>query len=94
MNIGKTVRVALSLSLVAAAFAAVMIPQVGCSADVCSTSEEQACTSTYTTCTQAAAATADLAACQKCVTDYCNCYDACGNTCDEQTLNASCGAGG
>src|SRR5438874_105716 len=38
-----------------------------CSSKTCSTSEEQACTSTYTDCVNKAAAAADKAACQKCI---------------------------
>lgn len=69
--------------------------QVACSsttdsAKTCSQSEDSACTGTYTTCVADAAASADKAACQKCVDDYCSCYDKCGNTCDKQKLAGQC----
>ena len=60
------------------------------SAGTCSSSEDKACTDTFDTCTQTAAANADKAACQKCVDNYCNCYSACGNTCDRPKLSATC----
>jgi len=64
--------------------------QVACSSKTCSSSEDQACTNTYTTCITTAAAAASLAQCQKCVDDYCNCYNACGNTCDSAKLKGQC----
>jgi hypothetical protein len=62
--------------------------EVACSssAKTCTQSEDQACTDTYTTCISAAAANADLNACQKCNDDYCGCYDKCGTTCDKSKL--------
>ncbi len=57
-------------------------------AKVCTTTEEAACTTPFTECTSNAAATADKAACVKCVDDYCACYSACGNTCNKADLNA------
>ena len=59
-------------------------------AKTCSQSEDRACTDTYTTCVNAAAAAADKAACQTCVDDYCSCYSKCGNSCDKQTLSSTC----
>jgi hypothetical protein len=58
----------------------------GCSASVCSADEENACTTTYTNCTTAAALAVDEAAGKKCGDDYCSCYDACGSTCDRSKL--------
>lgn len=63
---------------------------LGCSSKVCTTSEESACTSTYTSCINTAALTADKVACQKCVDDYCACYSACGNTCNKAQLSGQC----
>ena len=82
-------------SLISLAVAAMVITtfaanELGCSSKVCTSSEESACTSTYTSCTSKAAATADHAACVKCVDDYCNCYSACGNTCDKSRLQGTC----
>ena len=65
-------------------------PQAGCSSKTCSSSEESACTNTFTDCTNKAAAAADKAACQKCVDNYCSCYDSCGNTCDRDKKSATC----
>jgi len=77
----------LSLVLLAAS-------QLACSsstpAKVCNTTEESACTNTYTDCSTKAAAAADHAACLKCVDDYCACYSACGNTCDKVKLQGTC----
>jgi len=58
--------------------------------ETCSSSEESACTNTFTDCTNKAAAAADKAACQKCVDNYCSCYDSCGNTCDRDKKSATC----
>ena len=68
--------------------------QAACSssdtAKTCSQSEDDACTSTYSSCVATAAASADRVACQKCVDDYCACYSKCGNTCDKQKLAGQC----
>lgn len=58
------------------------------SSKTCSTDEESACTNTYTTCINNAGT--DRTACQKCVDDYCSCYNKCGNTCDRDRLNGQC----
>ena len=79
------------LSVAGAVFALAMafVP-TSCSSKTCSASEESACTNTYTECTNKAAAAADKAACQKCVDDYCACYDGCGNKCDKAKLSTAC----
>jgi len=64
--------------------------ELACSSKVCSSSEESACTNTYTDCVNKAAASADHAACLKCVDDYCTCYSSCGNTCDKSKLQGTC----
>ena len=84
-----------SLALAALLFATLAPSQLACgggsgSAGTCSASEEKACTDPFDTCTQNAAASGDKAACQKCVDSYCNCYSACGNTCDRPRLSAVC----
>lgn len=79
-----------SVAFVGFLFTALLANETACSSKTCSSSEESACTNTFTTCTNNAAASADKAACQKCVDDYCNCYSACGNTCDKAKLSAAC----
>ena len=64
--------------------------ELACSSKTCSSSEESACTNTFTDCSSKAAAIADHAACLKCVDNYCNCYSACGNTCDKSRLQGTC----
>lgn len=64
--------------------------QLGCSGKTCTSSEDNACTTTYTDCINKAAAATSLAQCQKCVDDYCACYNACGNTCDSAKLKSTC----
>ena len=80
------------LALVVVSVFGVTATQAACSstAKTCSSSEESSCTNTYSTCISAAAAAADKAACQKCVDDYCNCYDKCGNSCDKSKLSGQC----
>jgi hypothetical protein len=77
-------------SIVSLAVAGFVITTFACSSKVCSSSEESACTSTYTDCINKAAAAADHAACLKCVDDYCTCYGSCGNTCDKAKLQGTC----
>lgn len=74
--------------LSALAFFGATASEVACSSKTCSSSEEQACTDKYTSCINAAAANADKAACDKCNSDYCSCYDSCGNSCDKSKLQA------
>jgi hypothetical protein len=90
MMIGKTLA---SLSLVAIAIVGslgVVTTQSACAAKTCTTSEESACTNSYTTCVNEAAASADKGKCQQCVETYCSCYDSCGNSCDRDKLTGSC----
>ena len=92
MNVKSAVVSLPIFALVLASLFGVTSAQVACSsAKVCSQSEESACTSTYSTCVAASAAAADRPACQKCVDDYCSCYDKCGNSCDKQKLAGQCG---
>lgn len=63
---------------------------LACSSKVCTSTEESTCTSAFTDCSSKAAATADHAACLKCVDNYCACYTACGNTCDKARLQGTC----
>lgn len=88
MNYRRFVRAVGALALAGLSLSAVVIHESGCSSKVCSTSEESSCTTTYTTCITAAAMAGDMAACTKCVDDYCACYDACGNTCDRTKLSS------
>lgn len=77
-------------ALVAAAFAALAPTLTTACASVCTDDEEQACTDTYNACISAAAAAADLTACQKCVDDYCGCFDDCGTDCNADSLSNTC----
>lgn len=90
MEFCKKAIVALPFALFVFVALATASTQTACSSKTCSQAEEEACTSTYTACTQTAAMTADKVACQKCVDDYCACYDKCGNKCDKSKLSAAC----
>ncbi len=78
------------LACVAVVLAAFTAEQTACSSKVCTSSEETACTNTFTDCTTKAALSASKDECQKCVDAYCNCYDSCGNTCDRSKYSAAC----
>ena len=67
--------------------------EIGCAAKTCSSSEEQSCTNSYTTCIGEASASADTNKCQQCIETYCSCYDSCGNSCDRDSLKGQCGGG-
>ena len=75
----------LLLILVACASSVSSVPGKTCTAP-----EESACTSTYQLCIDNAAKTAKKADCEKCVDDYCGCYNKCGNTCDSAKLKGDC----
>jgi hypothetical protein len=79
-----------SVAFVGVLFTTLLANETACSSKTCSSSEESACTNAYTDCTNKAAAAADKAACQKCVDDYCSCYDKCGNSCDKNKLSSAC----
>lgn len=67
--------------------ASVAATQTACSS-TCSDSEEKSCTEKYTSCISAAVAAADLNACTTCNNQYCDCYDACGTSCDKGSLRS------
>jgi len=97
---GRTVARRALRAVSSVAFAALLVvaiapSQIACgggsgSAGTCSANEDKACTDTFDTCTQNAAAASDKVACQKCVDNYCNCYSACGSSCDRTRLSATC----
>jgi hypothetical protein len=68
----------------------VVAVETGCSG-TCSSSEEEACTNTFTTCIQRASETAKPEDCQACADNYCKCFDDCGSTCERDRVAGRCG---
>jgi hypothetical protein len=80
----------LGVGLIVVGSLGVVVVETGCSG-VCSSEEEESCTSTFTGCIERAAQTANPADCQACADNYCKCFDDCGSTCDRGRVAGRCG---